>query len=101
MRAAGTPRLTPGIDYAAGGLEPKVKDVGGVISPSLRDALQRTLPKWSAENWEALAAQGMTTPTSSGFREALMRLGLKHIDDPEFISLIPPDGRRKSSRPTP
>ena len=107
-RAPETPRTTTekprpphGIDYTAGGLEPKVKDVGGVISPSLRDALQRTLPKWSSENWEALAAQGMTTPTSSGFREALMRLGLKHIDDPEFISLIPPDGRRKSSRPTP
>lgn len=89
-----------GINYNAGGLEPKVKDVGGVISPSLREVLQRALPQWSADNWEALTAHGMTTPTTSGFREALMRLGLKHIDDPEFISLIPPDGRRKNPRAT-
>ena len=95
-RAAATSRSE--FDYTAGGFESKVKDVGGMISPSLREVLQRALPQWSADNWEALTAQGQTTPTSSGFREALLRLGLKHIEDPEFISLIPPDGRRRNTR---
>lgn len=89
------PRPASGFDYAAGTAETRVKDPGGVISPSLASELKQAQLQWSAENWARLDSQGLSAPTTSGFREALLRVGLKYIDDPEFIDLIPPDGRRR------
>lgn len=38
-------------------------------------------------------------PGLAAFREALLRLGLKHINDPELYQMIPLDGRRKNAAP--
>lgn len=73
----------------------RIKDPGGMISEDLARQLPLALSHWTAENWSDLAAQGKSAPTIYAFREALLRVGLKHITDPELMDLLPMDGRRR------
>lgn len=75
--------------------EPRVKD-WGMMPKSLMDHVEMMRMQWTLANMAQVKESG--TPHNSGFREALVRLGLKHINDPEFASLIPPDRRRGRNR---
>lgn len=69
--------------------EPRQRDVTTQISNSLPEVLELARARWAAENFGAYGA----SPNISQFREALLRIGLKHLNDPEFIDLIPRDMR--------
>lgn len=69
--------------------EPRQRDVTTQISSSLPEVLELARARWAAENFGAYGA----SPNISQFREALLRIGLKHLNDPEFIDLIPRDMR--------
>lgn len=71
--------------------EPRTTDPGIRVSASFKRMVQRAHLAWSNEHFDELPHD----PTLGAFQEALMRLGLKHLDDPEFASLIPPDARRR------
>lgn len=82
-------------DYAGPAWHPRVKDPTAATSEALIEEIGAAQMDWGSRNRHRLAERGQPNPTNSGFREALLRLGLKHINDPEFIDLIPPDARRK------
>lgn len=86
----------PEIAYAQDSSEARVKD-WGMLPTSLMQTVEMTRMQWSVLNPEWLMEHG-APPHISGFKEALMRLGLKHINDPEFAALIPPDRRRGKVR---
>lgn len=80
------------INYELTGDEPKVRDTSSKISSSLPAQIALAQALWTAEN---IGAFGYS-PNESAFREALIRMGLKHLNDPDFIKLIPADRRRRS-----
>ncbi|WP_201464556.1 hypothetical protein [Janibacter melonis] len=55
------------------------------MSVSLLEELAAVSAQWTVLNRRALEMRGRKQPTAGAFREALLRLGLKHINDPEFI----------------
>lgn len=75
----------------------KTRDTSSQVSTSLIGAMEQARVQWSALHYDECTAVLAGTPRSSAFREALIRVGLKHMaDDPEFIHLIPTtDGRRR------
>lgn len=85
-------------DYAAPPWHPRMKDPTASTSRALIDEIQAMQADWTSANRARLSDRGQPPPTNSGFREALLRLGLKHLNDPEFIDLIPPDARRNQRR---
>ena len=85
-------------DYATPAWHPRVKDPTAATSTDLIDEMVAVQAEWTAANRARLSGRSQPPPTNSGFREALLRLGLKHLNDPEFIELIPPDARRKQRR---
>lgn len=102
--ASSTPRATEvsqqvnhlGVPYTLIPGEKKERDTSSQVSESLVDGVEQARTFWIAENYHAVKEHLGPSPRSSAFREALIRLGLKHLDDPEFIDLIPvTDGRRR------
>lgn len=92
--AEGEGKNALGIDYRldpAMLTEPREKDAGMRVSKGFKRTLAHARTLWSSENFDALDHD----PTLQAFQEGLMRVGLKHIDDPELMDLIPPDLRRK------
>lgn len=85
-------------DYATPAWHPRVKDPTASTSTDLIDEMMAVQAEWTAANRSRLSGRSQPPPTNSGFREALLRLGLKHLNDPEFIELIPPDARRRQRR---
>lgn len=81
--------------YAEPPWHPRMKDPTAATSEALIDEISAVQHDWTAANRGRLAERNQPAPTNSGFREALLRLGLKHLNDPEFIELIPPDARRR------
>lgn len=73
---------------------PRRRDTAAAVSVELLEELAAISAEWTVCNRRELAARGRKQPTASAFREGLLRLGLKHINDPEFVDLIPPDGRQ-------
>lgn len=67
------------------------KDSGVRISAGCRTLVNRAQMAWSFEHVDELDYQ----PTPAAFVEGLLRLGMKHMDDPELIELIPADRRRR------
>lgn len=85
-----------GVPYTLIPGEKKERDTSSQVSASLVDGMEQARTFWIADNYTAVKEQLGPSPRSSAFREALLRLGLKHLDDPEFIDLIPvTDGRRR------
>lgn len=74
---------------------PREKDTTAMTSTALIEEMAAAQAEWTVANRSRLTARQQPNPTNSGFREALLRLGMKHINDPELIDLIAPDGRRK------
>lgn len=93
---AGAGMRLPEIDYSQDPAETRVKD-WGMLPPSLMTNIEMARMQWTVFNTEWMRDHG-APPHISGFKEALMRLGLKHINDPEFASLIPLDRRRGKVR---
>lgn len=85
-------------DYASPAWHPRVKDPTAATSTELIDEMMAAQAEWTVANRARLSGRSQPPPTNSGFREALLRVGLKHINDPEFIELIPPDARRKQRK---
>lgn len=78
----------------------KRKKVWGLICPSLDEDLDEAHDLWNMLNpqWRSTHGGG-APPTKAAFREAVLRLGLKHLnDDEEFADLIPRDQRRTPGR---
>lgn len=100
------PPADPGGDYAfmpvgeyqQDPTEPRAKD-SGMLPPSLLREIEMVRMKWTVHN-QAWVDEHGSMPHVSGFKEALMRMGLKHINDPELSTLIPPDRRRGTARRT-
>lgn len=59
------------------------------LVPIVGSYLTITSPVWMAQRGGA--------PTSAAMKEGLLRLGLKYIDDPELLNLIPADKRRSDA----
>lgn len=79
-----------GIDYKLPDVEEAhVRDTSVHVSQSLPQTIELARARWGSENFAALNK----TPGISQFREALLRVGLKHMDDPEFVDLMPRDKR--------
>lgn len=74
---------------------PRSRDTAAATSADLLQEMSAVSAEWTVANRHRLWERAQAVPTPSGFREGLLRLGLKHINDPEFIELIPPDFRRK------
>lgn len=68
--------------------EPSQK-VTTYLPVSLVEELDRARALWGAENYAAFGS----VPNTSAWREALLRVGLKHLNDEEFITLLRPDPR--------
>lgn len=86
----------PGESYQLTQGEPKVRDMAPKVSLSLPDTIEDARLSWVADHRAELVQRLGSIPEVGPFREALMRLGLKHLrDDAEFIDLIPKDGRRR------
>lgn len=85
-------------DYFTPAWHPREKDPTAATSTDLIDEMVAVQAEWTAANRSRLSGRSQPPPTNSGFREALLRLGLKHLNDPEFIELIPPDARRKQRK---
>lgn len=82
--------------YAECSWLPRSRDTACATSAELLDEVSAILAEWTVANRQRLRDRGQPAPTLSGFREGLLRLGLKHINDPEFVQLLPPDFRRKA-----
>lgn len=93
-KAAPRPAAGPDDDYTAGLNGPRTKDAAGTISAGLLPVISNALDDWAHANRHELRERGLSRPTMSGWREALFRIGLKHLDDPELIDLIPADLRK-------
>lgn len=93
--ADGVPQL-PEFPYPQDPTEQRVKD-WGMLPPSLMQTIELARMHWTVVNADWMKEHG-APPHLSGFKEALMRLGMKHINDPEFASLIPLDRRRGRNR---
>lgn len=89
--AAGVARV-PEASYQQDPAEPRHKDWGAIPS-SLAQTIEMTRMQWAVTNTAWFTEHG-GPPHVYGFKEALIRLGLKHINDPEFAALLPPDKRR-------
>lgn len=59
------------------------------LVPMVGSYLTITSPVWMSQRGGA--------PTSAAMKEGLLRLGLKYIDDPELLNLIPADKRRSDA----
>lgn len=94
-RPAQARKSTPKTPVRAAAGEVRVKDPG-VISPSLLVELEDARTDWERAHRAELVRRGIGKPTASGFREALLRIGLQHLEDQVFMDLIPPDGRRRT-----
>lgn len=93
--APGMSRL-PDFPYPQDPKEKRVKD-WGMLPPSLMQSIEMARMHWTVANTDWMTEHGFS-PHISGFKEALIRLGMKHINDPELGELIPPDRRRGANR---
>ena len=86
----------PTVDFMAGLDESRVKD-WGMVPPSLGSTVSMARIQWAANNPEWCGVNG-GPPTEYGFKEALIRLGLKHLNDAEMATMLPRDMRRRTAR---
>lgn len=84
--------------YAESPWLPRSRDTASATSADLVEEISAVLAEWTVANRQLLRERLQAAPTPSGFREGLLRLGLKHINDPEFVELLPPDLRRRPKR---
>ena len=94
--ADGWPSIGP-YDVEMGSDSPRTK-IALMVTNHLADVLRTAQMSWTI----MAATNGLllhSTPTGSGFREGLIRVGLSHINDPALLRLVPPDGRRHAALP--
>lgn len=83
------------LDYTVGMVGQRRKESYG-ISPELSELISEELIYILMDKeHRARVKEIVGKPTLQGLREALIRLGLKHINDPELLHLIPKDQRTK------
>lgn len=92
----GWPSIGP-YDVEMGSDSPRTK-IALMVTNHLAEVLRTAQMSWTI----MAATNGLllhSTPTGSGFREGLIRVGLSHINDPALLRLVPPDGRRHAALP--
>lgn len=86
-------------EYAIGFTDPRHK-ISLVLSAPLLDLLESSRFAWAMRNQEWVMSHGRHLPGTSAWREALVRIGLKHIDDPDLFRTIRRDRRRRPTGET-
>lgn len=92
----GWPQVTPTPDYRVGLDEPRGK-VPLYLSTHVGRQLRVSLDTWTRQHPEWVIDRGGQRPGASAWLEGLIRLGMKHINDPDLFEAIPVDARRTAT----